>query len=388
MEKTSSVLAALSPRARRAVALIALATLAIAGASTYYLRPWVVLRAASNTASIPSPSPREQGGWVQYTFLNAALGWAMVVSPGPDRDVGAYAVLKTVDGAKHWEKRFEGRKSLLSGANLQFVDRNTGFVAVGDPLELRRTTDGGEHWTAMAVPEQGLIGFGFRFVDPSNGWLFTGPGNQGPHLFASHDGGVTWAELNSLPADIGWPEFRSLLEGWAGSSGSGPPHVYKTSDGGTTWERRDLPDAPELAQADQVETWVTLIPHVGVIVGALPQGSGSASPYGYRSLDERTWTPLVGPAVSDGRTEDALGSVFQDATHWWVVEGPYLYKTADRGDTWFRIDAHLPENLYVMQVLDSRHAWGQTFSGPNSSGLVFTADGGLHWTMANPPSRQ
>src|SRR5207237_5793224 len=64
MEKTSSVLAALSPRARRAVALIALATVAIAGASTYYLRPWVVLRAASNTASIPSPPAREQGGWV------------------------------------------------------------------------------------------------------------------------------------------------------------------------------------------------------------------------------------------------------------------------------------------------------------------------------------
>src|SRR2546421_10450976 len=116
METTSSVLAALSPRARRAVALIALAAVAIAGASTYYLRPWVALRAASITASIPSPSPREQGGWVQYTFLNAALGWAGVVSPGPARNVGAYAVLTSVDGATRWENRFGGRTSLLSGA--------------------------------------------------------------------------------------------------------------------------------------------------------------------------------------------------------------------------------------------------------------------------------
>jgi photosystem II stability/assembly factor-like uncharacterized protein len=369
------------------VVLIAMATVAIAGASTYYLRPWVMLRPTSNTASIPRPTPREQG-WVQYTFLNAALGWAMVVSPEPAGDVGAYAVLKTVDGAKHWEKRLEGRRSLLSGATLQFVDRSTGFVAVGDPLELRRTTDGGEHWTAMAVPGQGLYGFGFRFLDQSNGWLFTGAGNQRQHLFASHDGGATWAALNSVPEDIGAPEFRSLLEGWAGSSGSGLPHVYKTSDGGATWERRDLPDAPKFAQEDQVSTWVTLMPQVGVIAGAFPQGSGSAGPYGYRSLDERTWTPLVGPTLSDGRTQDALGSVFQDATHWWVAVGPDLYKTADRGDTWFRVDTHLLENLYVIQVLDSRHAWGQTFSGLDSSGLVFTADGGLHWTTANPPSRQ
>jgi len=381
MEQLSSAMVALSPRARRAVALIALATVAIAATSTYYLRPWEMLRATSTKATIALSSPRSQREWIEYAFLNSALGWAVIHSPTPSGDPGTYAVFKTADGAKHWEKRFEGRESQFGGPNLQFVDRSTGFVAVGDPLELRRTTDSGEHWTKLSVPTQDVAGF--HFLDPRNGWLFTG--SRGPHLFASHDGGVSWVEVNGLPADIGYlPQFRNLLEGWVGSSGGGPPHVYMTGDGGASWERHDLPAAPETGQAEQYSTWVALIPEAGLMVSVYPESSDASRPYSYTSLDGRSWTLFGGPS----EPRDLSCCAFQDATHWWVVIGPDLYKTADRGDTWFHVDARLPENLYLMRVLDAKHAWGQSFSQQGYSDLFFTADGGVHWTMAKTPSRQ
>lgn len=373
----------ISPRARRAISLMALATVAIAATSTYYLRPWEMLRLSPHKASVVVPSPPARGEWVEYAFLNLALGWAMIHSPTSSGDAGTYAVFKTVDGARHWEKRFEGRELLFFGQNLQFVDRSTGFVAMGNPLELRRTTDGGEHWTRLALPTQDVVGF--HFLDPRNGWLFGRARAQNPHLFASHDGGGTWAELNDLPPDFGYaPQFRNAREGWVGSSGAGSPRVYMTGDGGVTWERRDLPAAPEPAQAEQYSTWVDLIPGAGVVVYAAAQTASASRPSTYTSLDGRTWTAFGGPPEAG----DASCCVFQDATHWWLVQGPELFKTADRGDTWTRVEAHLPQNLYVMQVFDANHAWGQSYSGTGNGDLVFTADGGVHWTMAKTPSRQ
>ena len=67
---------------------------------------------------------------------------------------------------------------------------------------LVRTTDGGDTWVGLPAPPAGYVahaassGSGLpvvdevRFADPLDGWVF------GPTLFATHDGGRTWQQVD------------------------------------------------------------------------------------------------------------------------------------------------------------------------------------------------
>src|ERR1700753_189350 len=87
-----------------------------------------------------------------------------------------------------------------------FVGLNTGWVIgqAGIPgkcytqycTSIARTGDAGKTWTGVPAPQTGYpngsSGVGqIRFLDTSNGWAF------GPQLYATTDGGKTWAAENT-----------------------------------------------------------------------------------------------------------------------------------------------------------------------------------------------
>ncbi len=92
--------------------------------------------------------------------------------------------------------------------SVTFVSATTGFVigidstcAGGSCVALVRTSDSGANWVSLPAPPAAYVnGFGtsatapavseVRFADSLDGWIY------GPSLFATHDGGATWQQLD------------------------------------------------------------------------------------------------------------------------------------------------------------------------------------------------
>lgn len=111
-----------------------------------------------------------------------------------------------------------------------------------------RTTDGGRTWAGIPAPvtalgsgQEGAPGVAnLRFADPADGWAF------GSELWATHDGGSHWKQLQ-LPGGEGLPASVVSLEAGGGqayaldipgtqqSSGTGTAQLYQTAVGSDAW---------------------------------------------------------------------------------------------------------------------------------------------------------
>lgn len=400
-----------SRRNRRALPLIVLALVAIAAASFAYLRP--TLNTSPNRAVSPAgPAVLPNTAFVvTYDFLTPTMGWAVEVSQqsGPSVSPGEFWVFRTVDGAKHWQQQVSGQSRYPGSTSLsiQFVDRTHGWIAVGIPLEVFRTTDSGVHWDPVGVPASFIDSI--TFSDPSHGWFLSSLGGdpQNILLFATGDGGDTWQHLPDPPLVFPAPKgvfafggitFRSPAEGWIGAGGTQAPEVYSSADGGKTWQSHVLPSPPSIGTksafptdvstqpAGSFSTAVHLLPGAGVVASVFaPAGDESV----YTSFDGGTTWTRVGPPPGNLTYADFR---YQDAVHWWGMRFGTLYKSADAGQSWTRVSQQLDDWDYLPQIIDAKHAWAQLIppSTPihvpqRGTGFAMTADGGLHWTQLAVP---
>jgi photosystem II stability/assembly factor-like uncharacterized protein len=374
----------LSPRARRGFRLIVVAMIVIVAASLVYLQPSMSLKPTRTSPTINPPPVSRPGDLVSFDFVTPLMGWALVVTTALEPGPGQFSVFRTVDGAKRWQKQFTGGQGSLLGLgpqSIQFFDKANGFivVAVGSINLAYRTTDGGAHWHPVGLPGSGVIAFG----DPSHGWLLVSvgsPADQTVNLYDTGDGGSTWQRLPDPPPDLaGATTFRRPSEGWSGSRSDPLPHVYSSSDGGRSWDRHDLP-LPAAGLPAGTIAHVHLLPGKGV-VAFLDAVNGDQ--YTLTSFDGGTSWRYVQPRPSG----NSFGSVidFQDAFHWWAIDGWILYKSSDAGQSWKQASDQLDgAYVYIPHVLDSKHAWAQVL-GAKGTGLALTTDGGLHWTRAGVP---
>jgi photosystem II stability/assembly factor-like uncharacterized protein len=391
----------LGPRARRALVVIVLALMVIAATGIAYLHP--SLPSHPRLLVVPSPpgppllSNRYQ---VTYDFLTPALGWALLrdtTSPAP-----RFWLLETTDKAKHWQMRLTGSAGSVGGGPLkvQFFGRDNGFIAVGGGADLYRTQDGGDHWTALAVPA--LSSASIYFCDPLHGWIVgtlvsSDQNTADLQFFSTSDGGGRWTGLPQLPAWFfpgkgGFTDilFRRQSEGWVGAA-SQQPTVYSTIDGGLTWQAHPLPvvvagkgGLPQSAQ-QLAEAGVYLLPGAGVLAATVDANGNSI---GLTSFDGgSTWRHVAPPPG-----ETSYGDFeFQDTFHWWAMRYGTLFKSSDAGQSWKEVAQQLDEWDYLPQVVDAKNAWAQMVvvfpnAGPvDGTGLATTTDGGVHWIPVNVP---
>ena len=111
----------------------------------------------------------------------------------------------------HWPSPPKGSvvPSSFEPGSVSFVSTTTRFVLGVDSscpadscVALARSTDGGSSWVVLPAPSAGYVARGIpstsslpvvsevRFADELDGWVF------GPALFATHDGGQTWQEID------------------------------------------------------------------------------------------------------------------------------------------------------------------------------------------------
>lgn len=363
----------LSPRGQRAVGLGVLALVVVAAAGFAYLHSNATLP-TKQTNGVPSANPLQvtNNQTITYDFVTPSQGWAAENEVTPSGGARQFRVFGTVDAARHWTLQLAGLSSSPGFTPLlvQFFDQKQGFMEVGRPIELYRTEDGGAQWQSVALPTPPMDAI--TFSDLNHGWSLTSPNS----LYATVDGGHFWQQLPDPPADAYYLAFRRPTEAWMGSLGPGPPHVYSSSDIGLTWQRHDLPPPPGRTwDTSGSGTTVQLLPQIGAVATTESGVTGSSENYVFTSFDTgSTWRYLP---PSPGYIS------YQDAFHWWAIQGRVLSKSSDAGQTWIQISDTLPDWQILPDILDSKHAWSSIVAG--GYGLALTSDGGLHWTRVNVP---
>jgi len=217
------------------------------------------------------------------------------------------------------------------------------------------TTDGGETWNASVVP--GAEALEFRDV-------------QG---FSASVAYLMSISLSGVPT-----EFR----------------IYKTTDAGATWTIQ-FQNETVGAFYDGFAFWT---PHRGIahsdsVNGVFPD---------LRTIDGMTWQDIsnnMPPALPGEFSFASSGTCVttQGGQNAWIATGgadvARVLATTDQGNTWNAYDTPLfsgpSGGAFTVDFRDPHHGivgGGDLDPGnPNSAGTAISSDGGMTWTLTNPP---
>ena len=415
-------------RARRAVAIIGVALLALGITAVAYLHPSFGLTQRNAVRSIPGASSSYSLAAVD--FVDPTTGWVVA-----DFDDGDFQVMRTEDAGHSWTRELSGPSGGQS-VFLKFFDGVTGYFALTGPRPiLYRTFDGGLTWEADPALNPAAYALSWSFPDAAHGWLLV-RGARSNRLYRTPDGGSTWLDLGTpvpLPDQAYRVSFAGAASGWIDSLSAGP-YLYHSSDLGRTWTKAVLPPPaagwPRTGQYLVAAQPTVLTGVVASVVNFAPPSGRSASggtilvyppltvrtfdggsPVTYvygTSIDSMAGAGLAAPGAGASvqvPNEVELGSLDDGATWstlqlpssggaigyanpldwWWLGQGSWA-RSSDGGATWTS-----PRNIGVplalpgsLQVLDAQHAWFAAVAGSRSL-LESTADGGVHWEMVILP---
>ena len=248
--------------------------------------------------------------------------------------------------------------------SVTFVGPNIGAVigqahcAAGPCTAVAGTASYGSSWFAVGSPDAGPPGSAsgasqIRFLNEHNGWAY------GPGLFATHDGGATWAQV-SVPAagrvidlaTVGNRAFAVL----ATCSGSGTAYArHCTSFALIT-----------AAAADTANRW-RLVPGAAALGSARPGALQLTAAAGYLLAGGHLFTgPVTGGAwhqvaVSPSGDPPCLGAGTAGAS----------------AAGWHGLLAPAPGELFL-------YCSAGQVTGAGPAGLYGSSDGGTAWTFLGP----
>jgi photosystem II stability/assembly factor-like uncharacterized protein len=248
---------------------------------------WLVVMAAlGSVASAAAATPdSEKEGDFKFRFVGPKIGNRIAAVAGVPGDPSVYyagaasgGIWKSMDGGNRWAPIFDKQPVAAIGAlAVAPSEPNTVWAGTGEAWVIRdsdvmgngiyKSTDAGQTWTNMGLPESGRIG---RIViNPSNSDIVfacvlgrvTGP-QQERGVFRTTDGGQHWARVLFADENVGCSGLsldphnpHTLIAGmwqvemhtWGEYSGGPGSGIYVSHDGGTKWTRLEghgLPHAP------------------------------------------------------------------------------------------------------------------------------------------------
>jgi photosystem II stability/assembly factor-like uncharacterized protein len=255
---------------------------------------------------------------------------------------------------------------------------------------LRRSEDGGDTWERVggdAIASDAVTSVTVSPRDPEEVWAGTEPSA----IYRSVDGGDTWERkdgLTDLPSASGWsfpPRPHTHHARWIEVDPAEPDHLYvgveagalvQTHDAGATWEdrvptsRRDNhsmathPDAPGRAYAAAGDGY------------AETRDGGETWAHPQEGLDHRyVWSVAVDPGDPDTRLVSAASGA--NAAH--RRGESYVYRRTGE-EPWERVGDGLPIGQGVYRpVLSAGDAPMEVYAASNR-GLFRTADAGATWS--------
>jgi photosystem II stability/assembly factor-like uncharacterized protein len=154
-----------------------------------------------------------------------------------------------------------------------------------NPREVAVTTDGGQTWSTLPLPDRHQDVAAIFLHTPTDGYLL----DLGRTLYATQDGGTTWS-AHPLEVKMGTDMFpnadtstaaihffdadRGLVLMQLISGDHGRVIALRTTDGGQTWKQEHVVDTPllislylandgaTLTMVDKTEATLTVLHHV------------------------------------------------------------------------------------------------------------------------------
>ncbi len=285
--------------------------------------------------------PTRQGGrYVDFAVVDRSpkVIYAATASGG---------LWKTVNNGQSWDPIFDNENIISIGAvAVDQQDTSVVWVGTGEANNSRssywgngiyKSTDGGQNWTNMGLPESGHIGR--VIVDPSNsdivyvaalGHLYSDNEERG--LYKTTDGGQTWNKVLEVkkgkkfigvvdmamspddPNTIVAAAYDKIRTPWTFNEGGEGSAIYKTTDGGANWTKLGggLPDG--------------FLGRIGV---AYAPGNANVL---YANIEN---VNVNGVSKKDRRNQLEVGIPLERGQN---VVGTEMYRSDDGGNTWKRIN--------------------------------------------------
>ncbi len=263
-----------------------------------------------------------------------------------------------------------------------------------------------------------------HMVNANIGWAIGGVSKASDHVFHSQDGGQTWHDVTPPePAAAAGTEiqatgyFKDTTSGWVvyapGNDALAPKsaRIWYTHDGGSSWQFSSL-DTSGFQESFSPSTIVFVDDQHGWILAHLGEGMNHDYIAVISTSDGGlTWHVANNPTddTSGVQSCNKTGMAFADAQNGWLTLDcngvdpvPHLFRTADGGATWQRLDLAAPadspdlfnnsacglyspvlfsslSSVFSLKCLDTATSKTET------DYLYWTSDGGKSWQTASYP---
>jgi photosystem II stability/assembly factor-like uncharacterized protein len=303
---------------------------------------------------------------------------------------GAGLILKTTDGGNVWTRSVVSDSEGLNAVD--FIDRKNGWIVGTNGLVLR-TRDGGVTWESRKVPlsceprcdKWGTSLSSVRFVNEKVGWVAASD-----QIACTEDGGETWkvipipsTEGNQVVCIIGLVSDDGKRI-WAVSECQ---NNYFSKDGGSTWRKRNDVQLTKLTKLTKRTASVrpSKVPTVSGSTVGLQFSSVTPDLNGGVWITGSAWL-LRGLMVNDrnGHTNATIiaGVRAVSKAHFvtpsigWMIEARSLYRTADGGSSWQRVEVPDQSDVRSVHFSDVQDGWVGGWDGE----IYHTEDAGQTWT--------
>jgi photosystem II stability/assembly factor-like uncharacterized protein len=389
-------------RARRSLALIALAGLVLIGAAVLYLRPSLVKSSAPPRRAGPATAARPF--LASMTWQSAKLGW---ITTADSVGTGHSWLFRTADGGQHWRQLRTETGGIMQVRFFNAQEGQLSIFAEGDGLQLQPhvllTADGGSSWRPVSLPAAVSSNqLPMEFLDPKHGWFVIGhsPGSIAAQLYLTQDGGRHWEGPREIPGD-GAVWFADPQHGWLGGHNLGASAVlFTTRDAGQHWTQLSLPAPPGGWPPDAfnyVASPTVLPTGLGTLLvyeepaQAMPPPGRRKWVYLTRDGGD-TWSgPISKPG---GPSMLSFGPYLRDEAGW-LTSGPSAWFSSDLGGPWTAAGSLPPDWQFgIIAPVAQGTAWAQGVQGSTpdvngtltpSWGLFRTTDRGRHWSRVQVP---
>jgi photosystem II stability/assembly factor-like uncharacterized protein len=324
------------------------------------------------------------------------VGLAGETAAGRPMQSGLY---RMAAGDDRWELITRGLPEAPAIRAIAPHPEQAGTVYVGTQHGPYRSTDHGEHWEKLDVPDHGLPVWSLLVAPHDPRVLYAGYENC--EIFRSEDGGAHWEQL---PVVVRFPEItvahganpaKRILE--LAVSPADPNEIYgaievggliRSLDGGEHWENVSH---GQYVNDDTVDMHGVLVGRwrPGTVFAISRAGLFSSTDQGAHWASARleplnpkgqTYCRDIRETPGDPRTMwVAAGATFQS-------EVGVLFRSKDGGASWSRVDMGLkPQSTMFAVAFDERQP-RRMFTAASDGEVFASEDGGTSWTARPLPA--